>query len=85
MKAKIKEKFLEALKSGKYRQGRGLMKYEDAKGNLCHCALGVLCEIYVEATSQRKGKFVKPKFRFSWADNEYIDANGKVHEAKRNI
>jgi hypothetical protein len=40
MKAELKSKWVEALRSGKYKQGRGLLK-EGAQ----YCCLGVLCKI----------------------------------------
>ena len=41
MDVKIKEKWLEALRSGKYRQTRGKLKSR----NGAFCCLGVLCDI----------------------------------------
>jgi len=38
----IKDKWLEALKSGKYIQGTGRLRSEDKTK---HCCLGVLCEV----------------------------------------
>lgn len=40
----LKAKWVKALRSGKYKQGVGKLKrrYE---GQICHCCLGVLCEI----------------------------------------
>lgn len=40
MNAEIKKKWIEALRSGDYRQGFGGLKKED-----CFCCLGVLCQI----------------------------------------
>lgn len=49
MDPKLKAKWIEALRSGKYKQG---------KGNLCHkgyyCCLGVLCELL-----KNRPKFIK--------------------------
>jgi hypothetical protein len=39
----IKERWIEELRSGKYRQGNGLLN--DGEGN--YCCLGVLCELAV--------------------------------------
>ena len=41
MNPEIKQKWLEALRSGKYKQGRGLLR--DSKNQFC--CLGVLCDI----------------------------------------
>jgi hypothetical protein len=40
MKAELKSKWVEALRSGNYEQGRGLLRAEDQ-----YCCLGVLCEV----------------------------------------
>lgn len=49
MNKKIKAKWLEALRSGDYKQGKGQLRNE--KNNFC--CLGVLCNLHAEA---------KPKF-----------------------
>lgn len=41
MKPEIKEKWVAALRSGKYEKGRGRLNY----GNKQFCCLGVLCEV----------------------------------------
>jgi len=46
MKKKIAEKWVEALRSGKYKQGRHALKYKTKAGVTRHCCLGVLCELY---------------------------------------
>ena len=40
----IKKKWLKALRSGKFKQTRGLLK--DGQGG--YCCLGVLCELYLD-------------------------------------
>lgn len=77
MKAHIRERLIEALESGRYHQGKGLIKYVNRRGQLCHCALGVLGELYQKATSGNRGKFIelKPKeladlFAFQSADQK---------------
>lgn len=44
MKADIRTKWLEALRSGRYQQGRGWLKFKDGDGER-YCCLGVLCEV----------------------------------------
>jgi hypothetical protein len=46
MKKKIAEKWVKALRSGKYKQGRHALKYKTKAGVTRHCCLGVLCELY---------------------------------------
>ena len=45
MNPEIKTKWLDALRSGKYTQGRGRLKSVSPGGATAHCCLGVLCEI----------------------------------------
>lgn len=49
MNPEIKERWLEALRSGKYKQGQKLLRARDVDGNEYHCCLGVLCDLAVEA------------------------------------
>jgi len=46
MKKKIAEKWIKALRSGKYRQGKKVLKQRSKRGVVRHCCLGVLCELY---------------------------------------
>lgn len=41
MNADIKQRWVEALRSGQYKQGQGCLKQNDA-----YCCLGVLCELH---------------------------------------
>ena len=41
--------WIEALRSGKYRQGRGYLAARKANDSIWHCCLGVACELAVEA------------------------------------
>jgi len=52
MKKKIKDLWVEALRSGKYRQGKGYLN-----NNGRYCCLGVLCELALKAG------VLKEKFR----------------------
>lgn len=45
MKKNIAEKWVKALRSKRYKQGRGALKYKTGK-SIRHCCLGVLCELY---------------------------------------
>jgi len=40
-------RWVAALRSGEYRQGREHLRYEDEDGVVRHCCLGVLCELAV--------------------------------------
>lgn len=56
MNKDIAIKWTEALRSGKYKQGRGLLKQIDKKGQFKHCCLGVLCELYNKDRKKKKKK-----------------------------
>lgn len=49
MKEDIKRRWIEALRSDRFQQGFGYLSYLDREGLKRHCALGVLCELAVEA------------------------------------
>lgn len=44
MDAQMKARWVKALRSGKYRQARGVLRTSDAEGQT-FCCLGVLCEV----------------------------------------
>jgi len=44
MKPELKKKWVEALRSGKYKQTKDYLKIKKASG-YSHCCLGVLCEV----------------------------------------
>lgn len=48
MKKEIADRLVEALESGKYKQGRGLLKFKEDGEEYCHCVMGVLCELAVK-------------------------------------
>jgi hypothetical protein len=45
MDKKLRNKWIKALTSGEYKQGRSHLKVVDGKGNAKYCCLGVLCEV----------------------------------------
>lgn len=45
MTPELKDAWLEALRSGKYTQGKYQLKAEPRQGKYAHCCLGVLCEV----------------------------------------
>jgi hypothetical protein len=57
MKKAIAEKWVAALRSKKYKQGRRALKVKTKSGTTRHCCLGVLCELYQKAVPANK-KFV---------------------------
>jgi hypothetical protein len=47
MKPDIKQKWVNDLKSGEYKKGKGYLHKEDT-----YCCLGVLCDLYQKETGQ---------------------------------
>lgn len=52
---RLLRRWLKALRSGKYRQGRRKLRQPDLEGE-CFCCLGVLCEILVEDKILRRSE-----------------------------
>ncbi len=55
MKSKIKEKWVAALRSGKYKQGGGQLKTLSGT----YCCLGVLCDLHSKSLKKKGFKFSK--------------------------
>jgi hypothetical protein len=76
MNEAIKERWLAALRSGKYKQGRGKLKTVDDE----YCCLGVLCELAVE--DGVIGSFISPYETSVWVyspgDVEHPDTESGV-------
>ncbi|NBQ68164.1 MAG: hypothetical protein EBU46_04735, partial [Nitrosomonadaceae bacterium] len=52
MKAEIKQRWLNALRSGKYKQGEGSLRQLDNEGKPQYCCLGVLCDLHRISTKR---------------------------------
>lgn len=48
MKLSIAQKWVKALRSGRYKQGKMALRTKTKNGTVRHCCLGVLCELYNE-------------------------------------
>lgn len=60
MKKAIMNKWVKALRSGKYKQCKEDLCQVDDKGNLSYCCLGVLTQLYInERKRQKKGNNIK--------------------------
>lgn len=46
----VMEKWVNALRSGVYRQGTGYLRYAMSDGVPCYCVLGVLCQVHADET-----------------------------------
>lgn len=45
MDATLKNKWIEALRSGEYKQGKGFLRKATPNGD-CYCVMGVFCDIF---------------------------------------
>lgn len=71
MDKKIKAKWLKALRSGKYKQGKKVLKTKNGK----FCCLGVLCDLYSKAT---KTPWVKNGSGLNYMHNYFGVLSDKV-------
>jgi len=62
MDKRVKAKWVKALRSGKYKQGRGALKTKNG-----YCCLGVLCDLHSREVNK------KPAFEDT---TEYLEASG---------
>jgi hypothetical protein len=51
MNAEIKKQWVDALRSGEYKQGQYWLKQRDNSDGYHYCCLGVLCDLYSKATN----------------------------------
>ena len=72
MKQNIMKKWVKALRSGKYKQGRNSLKQFNSRGAAQHCCLGVLCELYNDSMRKSKKKTLPEKVY----DNDYYFSHG---------
>lgn len=83
MNKKIKEDWVKALRSGKYKQGKGELHNKEDN---TFCCLGVLCDLYIkekEIEWQKKGanvgKFYPSGVITNWAGAKPINTWGITH------
>jgi hypothetical protein len=75
MNQEVKKKWLEALRSGKYRQAKEALKVDDVSldGQVCissFCCLGVLCDLYAKELPQ-KAHWRDEEFCFEQMEKNY--------------
>jgi hypothetical protein len=56
MKKTVMKKWVNELRSDRYKQGAGLLKKKYEDGTIQHCCLGVLCELYQSEMKKNKKK-----------------------------
>lgn len=71
MRADVKQAWVQALRSGEYRQGRGKLTRVEEDGSESFCCLGVLCDVAIKmgAPFERVTVDVTNEFGQSVADN----------------
>lgn len=65
MKYDIKQKWVAALRSGNYTQGKSCL--HDIEGNFC--CLGVLCDLYIKENPHSDANWVKSGNTFTFMDD----------------
>lgn len=94
MNPEIKEKWIAALRSGDYKQGKSYLAKKGVDGVIRYCCLGVLCEIAVkEGIAQRfheNSSFIAYGISERYQDETYLTKeiaawagiryNGQLHE-----
>lgn len=65
------KKWVQALRSGKFKQGKSTLKQFNKKGEPRHCCLGVLCELYNQDMKKNHKKSLPVKNVKSFYDFEY--------------
>ena len=73
MNKEVKDKWVAALKSGKYKQGRGQLNGESG-----YCCLGVLTEVYIEQMKKNRKKSKVSKASISTTHCEQYLVNGET-------
>ena len=68
MNEEVKKLWVEALRSGKFVKGTGQLLTVTADGKKCHCALGVLCEVYLEQNPHSNFEFGRGGQDFGFID-----------------
>lgn len=74
MKLEIKEKWVAALRSGEYKQGKSMLRVDDS-----YCCLGVLCELHRQANVGYEWRRNKLSGNYSY-EGEKIILNDSVIE-----
>jgi len=76
MKKEIAKKWIKALRSGKYKQGKVYLKQLNSKNEPRHCCLGVLCELYDQQMKKNHKKTLFTEHMIdSETDAEFVSFN----------
>ena len=77
MKKEVAKKWVKALRSGKYKQGKGYLKQFNSKNEPRHCCLGVLCELYNDEMKKKYKKTLSTKIRNKNSGTDCVVFNNK--------
>lgn len=81
MKKAVAQKWIAALRSKKYTQGKKVLKSKSPRGVVRHCCLGVLCELYQQ---DRRAKKMKPmpigSFKVAGKYDAGVTASSRIYE-----
>lgn len=80
MKKDIAKKWGEALRSGKYKQGKAYLKQVCYNGQVHHCCLGVLCELYNDTMKKNRKKTLSTQISSTKLATDCFTFDGKVGE-----
>lgn len=73
MNKDVAKRWVEALRSGEYKQARRALADELPSGDIGYCCLGVLCELAVaDGVIPPKARAVYPTSRFSFNEDAYM-------------
>ena len=77
MDPKVKVKWLKALRSRKFKQGKGYLKNTDLNGKIRHCCLGVLSEICNIENSKNDDSYYEFDFKNKSKECDAVPDNFK--------
>lgn len=72
MKEDIEKRWVEALESGKYKQGKDSLKIQNKDGSFSYCCLGVLCELAVEDGIIKPSSIPEDSFVWTYEDRSGV-------------
>lgn len=87
MKQNIMQKWVKALRSGKFKQGTGTLKHFNRNGQAQHCCLGVLCELYNTTMKKNKKKTLSETVYDNCSDfsHGYCRFGGKKEDLPKEV
>lgn len=79
MDQKIKEKWLNALRSGKYQMGKTKLRNTDNNtGEQFYCCLGVLCDLYIKEFELGNLTMPDELTKPHWRDDFFVQRDGQT-------